>query len=717
MFFYICKRLLLIIPVVICVSFIVYALVDLAPGDVVDTMINEDMTPEDIEILRQQYNLHRPMIYRYGLYMINLVQGDLGTSIINGGNVWETYMYRLPNTLRLTLTGLVIGIVCAVPLGVFAAKRAGKIADNVVTFFVVLGVSMPAFWMALLFLQFFSLRLGWFPAGGMHHGIRSYILPALCAGILLMATAVRQTRSSMLDVLKADYLRTARAKGVPEKVVINKHGLRNAMIPIITVIGTSLANSLAGSVVMEQVFSWPGVGRMAIEGVQQRDTPTVLGAIIMTSILYVLIQILVDLAYAFVDPRIKSQYSSGKKRKNLTIKASPPLTEKLIASSDGTREIDSENSMTSSDESDEATGFAKSAAQVQTGEQMPDTAPAVSASIPQAVSAVSNEVITERETSSTPILEAKKEQISDKSSIAEAGTNADEAKLVSKIYKKRSQFGEIFHSIKKNKGAMVGLGLISIILLCFVGSLIFINYEMVTDGSMIDRLRPPSRQYFFGTDNFGRDLFFRVLYGSRYSLAIGFGSTSIAAIIGIMLGAFAGYYGGAWENIVMRFSDIVSSIPAMLLGIVIISTLGQTMPNLIFTVGITATPIYIRMTRAQILTIKSQEYVEAARAIGLSDFRIIFAQILPNGLSPLIVTFTMSLGTLILIASGLSFLGFGVRMPNPEWGTLIAGSREYMRNSPYLLTFPGVFIMATVLAFNMLGDGLRDALDPKLKLR
>ena len=312
---YVIQRILLIIPVVICVSFIVYALVDLAPGDVVDTMINENMTEEDIAALRRMYDLDKPMIYRYGKYMFKLVQGDLGVSDTTKQSVWTTYITRLPNTLVLTISGLVVGVSCAIPLGIFSARRSGKIADSATTVLAVVGISIPGFWLALLFIQLFSFKLGWLPAGGMGHGIRSLILPAICSGLMLMASATRQTRSSMLDVLKADYLNTARAKGVPEKAVIRKHALGNALIPIVTVIGSSLAGSLAGSVIVEQVFAIPGVGRMATEAVSARDVPSVLGAVIMTTTLYVFIQILVDIAYAFVDPRIKSRYVSIKKKR------------------------------------------------------------------------------------------------------------------------------------------------------------------------------------------------------------------------------------------------------------------------------------------------------------------------------------------------------------------------------------------------------------------
>jgi peptide/nickel transport system permease protein len=312
---YVIKRILLVIPVIIVAAFLVYALVDWAPGDIVDTMNTAEMSSEDIAKLRASYDLDKPLLYRYGKYMLSLVQGDLGVSYISEAPVWETYLYRLPNTLKLAVAGLVIGSISGIPLGIFSARRAGKISDNLTTIFVVIGISMPAFWLALLLLQWFSFKLAWLPAGGMTAGWRSYILPSICSGLMLMASATRQTRSSMLEVLRADYLRTARAKGVPETVVIRKHALRNALIPIITVVGTVLSISLAGSVVVEQVFSWPGVGRMAVEAVGYRDTPTILGTTILTSVLFMIIQIFVDVAYAYADPRIKSQYMTAKRKK------------------------------------------------------------------------------------------------------------------------------------------------------------------------------------------------------------------------------------------------------------------------------------------------------------------------------------------------------------------------------------------------------------------
>ncbi|MCL2391375.1 MAG: ABC transporter permease [Oscillospiraceae bacterium] len=288
--------------------------------------------------------------------------------------------------------------------------------------------------------------------------------------------------------------------------------------------------------------------------------------------------------------------------------------------------------------------------------------------------------------------------------------------LVTKKYRKRSQIGDIFHYLKFNKGAMAGFVIFSLIIVAFLGSL-FISWDAITDINVSSRFARPSAQHIFGADNMGRDLFLRVIYGTRYSLAIGFGAVLISAFIGVVAGSFAGYYGGKADDIIMRLSDVLASIPGILMGMVIVTVMGQSLINLIVAVGITGAPVYLRMTRASILTVRNNEFVEAAKAVGIANLRIIFTQVLPNGLSPVIVTVTAGLGITIIVASSLSFLGFGVPVPHPEWGAVIAAGREYTRNAPWITTFPGIFIMMTVLAFNLFGDGVRDALDPKLKRR
>ena len=296
----------------------------------------------------------------------------------------------------------------------------------------------------------------------------------------------------------------------------------------------------------------------------------------------------------------------------------------------------------------------------------------------------------------------------------EARARAKANEYVTTKYMKRSQLGEIVHRISKNKGAVVGFIIFMALILAFLGSLL-ISFEQATAAHVSDRFAPPSWRLPFGADNLGRSVLVSVIFGIRYSLAIGFGAAGMSTIFGVTLGAIAGFYGGRIDDIIMRVSDVIASIPGLLFGMVIVTMLGQSLPNLIVAVGVTGTPIFIRMTRASVLTIRNNEYVEAAKAIGLPNWRIILTQILPNGLSPIIVTITASLGITIIVAASLSYLGFGIPAPHPEWGKIISSNREFIRSAPWLLTYPGLFIMITVLAFNLLGDGLRDALDPKLK--
>lgn len=309
---YLIKRIIYLIPVILCVSFLIFALMDLTPGTVADSMIPNNATPEEVAAIMASYDLDKPMIYRYAKYMFGFIQGDLGVSDISGEPIAKVYLSRLPATLTLAVISIFIAAVLAIPMGIHAARRAGTLTDNLTTVFTLVGMSMPAFWLGLLMLYLFSFKLQLFPASG-NSGFLSYILPSVCNGLMLMAGTTRQTRSAMLGVLNADFLRTARAKGVPEKRVIWKHALGNAWIPILTTLGGNLSNSLAGSVVIESVFAWPGVGRLTAEAIMSRDVKLACGSVIMTTVLYVIMLLIVDLTYALVDPRIKAQYTVAKK--------------------------------------------------------------------------------------------------------------------------------------------------------------------------------------------------------------------------------------------------------------------------------------------------------------------------------------------------------------------------------------------------------------------
>lgn len=286
---------------------------------------------------------------------------------------------------------------------------------------------------------------------------------------------------------------------------------------------------------------------------------------------------------------------------------------------------------------------------------------------------------------------------------------------VSSQYRKVSKGKEIWDRFRKNKGAMIGMSILIILILTALTIDLWLPEEKISGINVLEKLQSPNSKHWFGTDEMGRDLFWRTIYGTKYSLAIGFVSVMVSMLVGVPLGAIAGYYGGKVETAIMRITDIFSAIPSILMAIAIVSVLGRTVGNLMLAVGISAVPQFTRITRASVLTVKNMEYIEAERALGKNDVYIIFKHILPNCLSPIIVQTTLRVASAIISASSLSFLGIGIKPPLPEWGSLLTAGKTYINGKSYLCLFPGLAIMITVLAFNLVGDALRDAMDPKLK--
>ena len=284
------------------------------------------------------------------------------------------------------------------------------------------------------------------------------------------------------------------------------------------------------------------------------------------------------------------------------------------------------------------------------------------------------------------------------------------------VKKKRGHYGEILHRFFKNKGAVIGLIIIVALTLTAITCPLVLDYrEDITRNHARDRLQGPSWEHPFGTDELGRDIFKRVIWGSRFSLSIGLSSMFVSLIIGVFLGAVAGYYTGTvLENVIMRLSDVLGAIPSLLLGMVIVAVFGRSAFNIVIACSIMGISGFIRVTRASVMTVIGQEYVEASRAIGRTDFATLFFHVLPNALSPIIVEATLDVALMILSVSSLSFLGLGIPAPAPEWGSMLSSARQHIMSYPHF-TLPGFAILLTVLSFNLMGDGLRSALDPKQK--
>lgn len=285
-----------------------------------------------------------------------------------------------------------------------------------------------------------------------------------------------------------------------------------------------------------------------------------------------------------------------------------------------------------------------------------------------------------------------------------------------KQFKGRSMAQETWRRLLKNKGAIIGMAFMILLIVVAILSQFIYNYETdIIAMSSSASAQAPSLQHIFGTDKYGRDIFARIIYGARYSLLIGAGSVFIGLAIGILLGSLAGFYGGFIDNLVMRANDILYAIPNIMIAVVVVSILGTSPASLLLSLSISASSSFARITRAAVMTIRGQEYVESAYAMGLPTWKVILRHIIPNCLSPIIVQVTLAIGSNIIAASSLSFLGVGIAPPMPEWGAMLSDGRQFIRSFPWMCIFPGLAIMVTVLALNLMGDGLRDALDPKLK--
>ena len=307
MYKFVLKRLAMMLPVVLGVLFVIFTLTYLTPGDPAKIMLGEQARDEDIQALRKEMGLDNPFLVQFGNYIWKTVQLDFGVSYTTKRPVAKEILDRFPTTMLLAGLSVIIAMAIGIPLGIVCSTKQYSIFDNLATVLGLLGVSIPSFWLGMMFIILFSVKLGWLPASGFY-GPTYWILPALTIGMWSAAIVMRMTRSSMLEVIRQDYIRTARAKGQKESTVIMRHALKNALIPVITVVGLQFGNLLAGAIFIESVFSIPGIGKYMVDSIKSRDYPIIQGGVMLIAIVFSFVNLLVDILYAYVDPRIKSQY-------------------------------------------------------------------------------------------------------------------------------------------------------------------------------------------------------------------------------------------------------------------------------------------------------------------------------------------------------------------------------------------------------------------------
>ena len=328
---YIIKRLAMLVPVILGVSIIAFSLIHLAPGDPARTMLGERATQEQLNEIREKYGLNEPLYVQYGIWLNGVLHGDLGRSITSHEEVGKEIADRLPNTIELAIGAMIFAIIIGVFAGIISATKQYSITDYTCMGIALFGISMPVFWLGIMLMMIFGVFLGWLPIGGridllipfqrvtgfmifdsiitgnlpaLISVLRHLTLPAIALGTIPMAMIARVTRSSMLEVLRQDFIRTERAKGLSERMVIYKHAVRNAMVPVVTVIGLNVGLLLSGAILTETVFSWPGVGRLVVNAVYERDYPLVVGCILVFAIIFVIVNLITDILYTYIDPRI-----------------------------------------------------------------------------------------------------------------------------------------------------------------------------------------------------------------------------------------------------------------------------------------------------------------------------------------------------------------------------------------------------------------------------
>jgi peptide/nickel transport system permease protein len=307
MYKYILKRILMMIPVVIGVSLLVFFVLKLTPGDPARVVAGAQADEAAVEQIREELGLNKPLAQQYLAYMAGLLHGNMGVSYTTGKPVFEEILSRIPTTFTLAFSGVLVAVIIGIPLGILSATRQYSVLDNVCTVLALGGVAMPNFWLGLMLILIFALKLGWLPSGG-GDTWTGYILPAITLGVGATANFMRTTRSSMLEVIRQDYIRTVRAKGANNRIVILGHALRNALIPVVTIVGLQIGTLLGGAVINETVFSLPGIGTLMITAINKKDEPIVMGCLITFAIAFSIVNLLVDILYAYIDPRIKAQY-------------------------------------------------------------------------------------------------------------------------------------------------------------------------------------------------------------------------------------------------------------------------------------------------------------------------------------------------------------------------------------------------------------------------
>jgi len=749
---YVARRLALTIPVLLGVTIITFYL-SYGMGDPLAAHVTERTTDEQYEMLAEKHGINEPIYIQYFTYLRGVITFDWGYSEVLNEDVSDALRYRFAATLELSILAFIFAVATAIPLGIFSSIRQNRWEDHSIRLFALSGSAIPIFWFALILQYFFAVTIDeYFPdlnwpitsrfdevlweikdpidmntnfllfdaiaAGSWIHfkdALQHMILPATVLAYSSMATIIRLMRGNMLDVLGQDYIRTAKSKGLSENQITYKHGAPNAMIPTVTLLGMGFAGLINGSVLTETIFTWPGLGAWAITAMRSLDVSAILAYTLFSAFLYIIANLVVDILYAFLDPRVELSGHSS-------------LAEIVIVSLSILLLITTYFSV------DYAvvlgmlillslTLFSLYSLGVRYLSNPEDfwLVPLSLGTLFVVWSILSGFFV-------TVLL------ISALSYLGYLIYNWNDMK--DSITPKIDEFKRTLYQIRKNPLTMLGLFLvISLISVAFFAPWLAPPSETQRDPMRMEEhfafnqprnFQPPCYfsctadsgevdGYVLGSTDRGYDIYYGIVWGSRTSLDVAVKVVFTGTFIAVAIGAVSGYYGGRVDDIVMRITDVFIAIPGLVLALAIIAVTEDTsIEMLMYALIIVGWPGFTRIIRAEALRIRKLPYIEAAKASGASDFRIIFKHVIPNCVTSVIVIATMDMGGIVLSLAALGFLGFGGGPDLAEWGKLVSfGQDNILLGQWWSFFFPGLVIALWALGFYLLGDGIRDILDPK----
>jgi ABC-type dipeptide/oligopeptide/nickel transport system permease component len=684
--------------VVMWVVVTVVFLLERLSGNAADVLAGGRATAQELAEITRSLGLDQPLYVQYARFLGQLVHGDLGISYIYHIPVTSLIGTAFPFSAELAVMGFSIAAILGVGLGMAAALRSNTWVDTSVKAAALVGQSVPTFWLGLLLILLFAVTLRWLPVFGAG-GFNNLILPSLALCATPLAEIARLTRSSTLEVLRADHIMFERSKGVSNLTLI-RHLMRNAALPVITLLAIELGGLLAGTVVVETLFAWPGLGQLAINSVRVRDYSVIQGIVLFEAVIFVFMNLLVDLSYGLLDPRVRLGAVIPRRRRwrNTGVAASVmSLFGKRIqptASNPAPSSVeDSHGALLDGAESD--------ASETDTRAVMMPTSTFALDSVPSSTVVMGAGLITviDRD-SETP------------TSVTEAdGSTGPNATANTEPQLVRSRSPWRFPRRIPRGFPRISFGILILFIVAGVfGPLLARHSPEHADLAL--SLTPPGFQaggswsYPLGTDVLGRDVLSRLLYGARESLLVAATAVLISGAVGLFAGVVAGYVGGRVDALLMRTVDAVLAFPTILLAIVLAGIFGPSAQNVIIVISVAGWASYARVIRSEVLSLKSQDFVTMSRVIGASSYWIIRRHLVPNVVPSLLVLATLQVGAAILTEGALSFIGIGVPPPAPSWGGMLAESQSLLAVAWWLQIFPGVALAAIVMASNLMGDWL-----------